>query len=63
MIDYRTVSMCISCEYCEGWNAAVEAIRKKERIDYKTAFMCSSDDYCDGWNDAVKMMKINVDNR
>lgn len=63
MIDYKTVSMCISSNYCKGWNDAVNAIKKcnsqyNSSIQYKTVSMCLSVEYCQGWNDAIKENKF-----
>lgn len=28
MLDYKTVSMCVSSDYCRGWNDAVAEMPK-----------------------------------
>ena len=39
MLEYKTMSMCASSDYCQGWNDAVKEIHrlhgKKQRLLHK----------------------------
>lgn len=44
---YRTVSQCLTVDYCNGWNAAVDRIfdenkaKWNEEGNYRTIYRCS----------------------
>lgn len=53
----KVMSMCVSTEYCRGYNDAVEAYNKGVKISMLAIGLKYSRDYYRGWNDAVLASK------
>lgn len=51
-MDKKTISIYYTKSYCEGYNDAIESIKKYNTINQKTVSMCVNPEYCHGWNRA-----------
>lgn len=49
----KVMSMCVSIDYCKGYNDAVDTYNQGIKIHVMEISMKRSREYCNGWNDAV----------